>query len=428
MQKIAVFGLGVTGMACVEYFLTQNINLFVVNRGEPTTWPEYSTLASKLSANHMFEENSAKSTLNEMDLIILSPGIPREHNILQGIDQEKIISDIEYFSRLIKVPIIAITGTNGKTTTTLMTQALLLSAGKRVFMGGNIGIPVAHVMKVQHEIDVMLLEVSSFQLESTFDFHPRISAILNISQNHAERYSSMESYAKAKYRIMQNQMDDDTILVHSSANAPQLYVHGIRPRNITDLYLLEQVQGLQHPKLKLKHNRLNFAFASLMAESLGIKPDYQKALSLFTPAKYRMEYIGQYKGADVYNDAKSTNPSSLGTALDSIEGSTLLIIGGKLRGRDDFSLVKKFDKKLVEVFAFGEAREEIYQQLASTFKVVQVKDLLDLKESLEANTLKIDNILFAPSLPSYDLFKNFEQRGKAIEDMFKAMSGFVASN
>jgi UDP-N-acetylmuramoylalanine--D-glutamate ligase len=181
---------------------------------------------------------------------------------------------------------------------------------------------------------------------------------------------------------------------------------------------------VQHAKLKLKHNRINFAFATMMVESLGFRPDFQKALNLFTPAKYRMEYIGKYKGADVYNDSKSTNPSSLGTALDSIEGPTLLIIGGKLRGRDDFSLVKKFQKKLVKVLALGEARDEIFRQLSSEMVVEPIKDLSQLKQALENNQHQVDNILFAPSLPSYDLFKNFEQRGRAVEEMFRSMSGF----
>ncbi len=424
MQKIAVFGLGVTGMACVEYFLTQAVDLYVVNRGAPASWSEYSSLASKISPENLLDESQAQTKLKAMDLILLSPGIPREHPILQGITDKKIMSDIEYFSSFIRVPIIAITGTNGKTTTTLMTEALIKSAGKNVFTGGNIGIPLAHVMNVKDEIDVMLLEVSSFQLESTFDFHPQVSAILNISQNHAERYSSMESYAKAKYRIMQNQNEKDTILVHTSANAPQLYLPGIRPRSISDRELLEKIQHVQHAKLKLKHNRINFAFATMMVESLGFRPDFQKALNLFTPAKYRMEYIGKYKGADVYNDSKSTNPSSLGTALDSIEGPTLLIIGGKLRGRDDFSLVKKFQKKLVKVLALGEARDEIFRQLSSEMVVEPIKDLSQLKQALENNQHQVDNILFAPSLPSYDLFKNFEQRGRAVEEMFRSMSGF----
>jgi UDP-N-acetylmuramoylalanine--D-glutamate ligase len=393
-----IFGNARTGISGAQYLKQAGHAVEMVALDEPESWSNYLFLRDLLGRENLYNQKKYHLT-SEIDFVLLSPGIPREHPLLKNYPADKIISDIELLSRQTKIPIIAITGTNGKTTTTLMLKALLESAGKKVFMGGNIGIACLNFFSLQEPVDFILLEVSSFQLESTFKFKPKLALITNISVNHLERYASFDHYKRAKLKIAQN-LDHKNELIMGVDEIDEI------------------IKKCEHPKLKLRHNKINFSNAINMINHLSLKYDINLALERYIPAAHRVEWVKNINGCDIYNDAKSTNPEATIAALNSFDHPLILIIGGKLRGGDDFSWPVTYKNKITELWAYGEASELIIKQLNNQLdKLVRVSDFNDLAKMISNAATGTKTVLFSPSLPSFDLFKNFEQRGDAFKDL-----------
>jgi UDP-N-acetylmuramoylalanine--D-glutamate ligase len=410
-MKVLVWGLGVSGLSAINYFSKQtDIELFITNAGDKEEWGQ-----QFLSKNICPEEN----LINESDtfsrcrpeLIILSPGVPRENKYVQAFIEKgvKVICDCEYLFQKVNIPIVAITGTNGKTTTTTMIKDALELSNKSVFMGGNIGIPAFDFFK-DPDKDFIVLELSSFQLESIDKLSPRVSILLNVSENHMERYNAFSDYKNAKLNIFRNQSENDLKLV------PRSFLG-----DVENSKEIQSLKGYNFSKSKLvgTHNFENFYCVEQTLSFLGIK-NYkeviQKLIDEFRSVPYRLEFLKTAGEINFYNDAKSTNSASTIAAIKSFEDDICLIMGGKVRDpnhtlKNDFK-----DLKIKKLIAIGEAKELIDRELSPYFEVVKANNL---KEAFELNLFSgfSGNVLFSPAFPSFDQYKNYIERGQDFTDL-----------
>ncbi len=405
-MKIALIGLGRSGLSVYRYLKAKSdCTIYLVNSGEPDSWACSDEVVDDLE--RAFSDNAAIMELGEMDQVVLSPGIPRDHLCLTYAIENNIpiISEIEFAYIHSDIPVVGITGTNGKTTTTTMIGEILSIIGFSAFIGGNIGIPYSDLLLEKKKYDIAVIELSSFQLESIKTFRPQISLLLNISDNHTERYSAFDDYKKAKERIFLNQKSDDVAIVNT--------VEKRKPREIK----IEPLTGFDFSKSKLVgfHNKLNFFCAYTVASILAkrdITKEFQEFINEFTGVSFRLQFICEKKGLLFYNDAKSTNTDATLSAVNAFKdkGELSVIIGGKLRDKK-ISIQKDIDFSLFKnVYLLGEARtlldEKIKSKNKKSFETLEMV-FEDLKKNKEEGI-----VVFSPGFPSFDQYKNYEHRGQ----------------
>lgn len=427
INKVAVFGMARSGKSVLRLAQKTFPEVFAVNKGPVDEW--YGSLEG-IVREKCFSQNHFP--FKDMDLIVLSPGIPLTIPELAEARSLSIpiISEIEFAWRFVQeIPVIAVTGTNGKTTTTTMIFEYLKRSGKKVFCGGNIGIPYTEMVLSEETFDLAVIEVSSFQLETIESFHPKVALILNVFPNHSERYSSVEDYAAAKYRLIDNLTHEDTLILGEDnaylAKLPNtkarklLFRKGCLPPSFHESF------SFDHCRLPGEHNKANFYAAYLALKSLGIpglEENFQTFIDEFRGVSHRLEFVREWEGLKIYNDAKSTNMLATTTALQAFGDSQgiFLILGGKIRDPKDLILpeLESFNDKVKGIFAIGEAAEKISRELGGKFSVKMVKDLEGLKNELIQSRPK-GVLIFSPGFPSFDQFKNFEDRG----EKFKVMVG-----
>ncbi len=431
INKVAVFGMARSGKSALKLAMNTFPEVFAVNQGKVENW--FPTLEVQgLSRERCFSQN--EFLFEDMDLIILSPGIALSVPELNKARERSvpIISEIEFAWRFVQnIPVVAITGTNGKTTTTTMIAEFLKKSGKKIFCGGNIGIPYSEMILSQETFDLAVIEVSSFQLETIQFFHPKVALILNIFPNHSERYTSVQDYAAAKYRLIDNLNHEDTLILgEDNAYLPSLPVTKARKL----LFRKGSLPPSFHERFSFKdcplpgeHNQANFYAAYLALESLGIKgleESFQNFINEFKGVPHRLEFVREWQALKIYNDAKSTNMLATTTALRAFEESKdlYLVLGGKIRDPKDLILpdLLPFKNRVKKIYSIGEASEKIAKDLGKNFEVEEVKDLLGLKEEL-VRTNPEGVLIFSPGFPSFDQFKNFEDRGEKFKSVMRSL-------
>ena len=360
--------------------------------------------------------------------MILSPGISHDHNFVQSIKSLgiPIWSEIELAFRLMeKSPqIIAITGTNGKTTTVSLLGEILKKSGLKPFIGGNIGVSFCEYVLNQSDFDIICLELSSFQLEQIDKFKPDIAFILNISMNHGERYDCLEDYFTAKFNIQKNMDHTNPLFLHEAIMEKFLVkskasIIKFPPLNYIEL--LQKEYELEHFKLQGDHNLLNLWACHLVALKLKISSKVvNDVLKTFKAIAHRIELINSSLGIPVYNDSKSTNFESTKVALNSFDTKVDLILGGKLRGVGDSiaSHIPFLKEKCRMIYLIGESAEPLSRDLSGQIDHVVCDDLKVVYKSLKKDkNSKI--VLFSPGHPSFDQFKNYIQRGEYFKKTFQ---------
>lgn len=436
-KKIAVWGLGVSGLSALRLIKALDGDAFVINCGEVASWLKPSGALNFLAQNKCFSESSPGLSLilESIDLIILSPGIPRNHKLLKSLLEKGIPvwGEIELAFRYLKEmkalsPLIGITGTNGKTTTTTLLSEMLIADQKKVFTGGNIGIPFCdyayEIFLGGNKKDYILLELSSFQLESIEEFHANIALILNLYQNHGERYQSLEEYGESKFLITKNFTNEDTLIYSEDFSLIAEWAKKQKGKKISfTTNSFEINYQLENFKLPGIHNLANLFFAVKVAEEIKLTPDaIQKTIDSFRGVPNRIEFIsstGELSHFLIYNDAKSTNWDATLTAVKAMESFNLpihLILGGKKRGSgDSIRPYLEYLKKHVESFyLIGEAADDIYLELKNERCDVKItrtlKETIDFLKGKKKNKKEI--ILFSPAFPSFDQFKDYADRGE----------------
>jgi len=340
-----------------------------------------------------------------------------------------LLGELELASRFCKCPIVAITGTNGKTTTTELVDAVLAAGGKRTKASGNIGTAFSAAVRDSANLDVMVVEVSSFQLEQIAEFRPHVSVHLNLTPDHLDRYKSMEEYEAAKWQIFRNQTAADFAIVNTNLRLPEMKAQKItinatsEPADyqLIDGWLVargERVLDQSRTNLVGPHNAENMLAALAVADIYAIPREAAiRAFCAYKPLPHRLEKVGVIDGVTFINDSKATNIDALEKALLSMKSPVVLLAGGKDKGLDFSGLTPLVREKAKALVLIGQMTEKFFALWNSTVPCTKATTLADAVDQTQKLAQSGDIVLFSPGCSSFDMFKDFEDRG----DQFRAL-------
>ena len=431
-QSILVVGLGMTGYSIIKHLAKKPCNITVADSRDlppyfgqvKNDYPEVELLMGKIPFN----------TFDQYDQIIASPGVDMsEAKQLQS----PLIGDIELFAQNVDRPVIAITGSNGKSTVTMLVSELLKAAGMQVKTGGNIGTPALDLLEGDSP-DIFVLELSSFQLECTYSLKPASSTILNISEDHMDRYDDLDQYIDAKLKVFRHADKlvfnrDDQYVNSKRVNAAQAGISfGLdSPPGKDDFGVVEREQGrcmvrgkeilarVDQSILQGNQNTANILAAFALVESAGValKPNVVRAALLFGGLPHRCELVKEQEDVKWINDSKGTNVGATIAAIKGFSQPVILILGGKGKGADFKPLANAISEKVIHTILFGEDAEIILSDLEKTRETHRVTTLEEAV--ILAKTLSHpDNVvLFSPACASFDMFDNYEHRGNVFKQL-----------
>ncbi|MFA4905497.1 MAG: UDP-N-acetylmuramoyl-L-alanine--D-glutamate ligase [Candidatus Margulisiibacteriota bacterium] len=425
-KKVTILGLGKSGVAAARRLVPLKAQVTVSealseDKLDPEALAHLKALKVKIEVG-----GHTLSALDGADLIVVSPGVHLDIPIILEAKKRNIpvISEIELGYRFIHKPIIAVTGTNGKTTTASLLGEILSAAGKKVMVAGNIGFPLVEVNDT--DLDFIVLEISSYQLETIVTFRPWISILLNLAEDHIERHRSMKEYAAAKARIFLNQKKNDYVIY----NAEDELVSQIATKAEARLISFSVKHPFLDPK-KIKipgeHNLQNSLAAAQAALICGVpQKTIDEVLRTFPGVEHRIEFVTEKKGVKFYNDSKGTNPDSTIVALKSLyqkDKNIIVILGGRDKGGDLTDLVHLVSDAAKKVVLIGEASERFHKELKKDgYKdVILAQDFKDAVNTSYKLARSGDIVLLSPACASFDMFKNFEERGKTFKDLVSAL-------
>lgn len=403
-KRITVVGLARSGLACASLLFELGAQVSITDNKDT----ELLRLnASSLKSRGIKIElgRHSPSFIKGRDLIIISPGVPSDAEpvIWAHKFNVSLISEIEVGWVLCPATIIAVTGSNGKTTVTTLLGKVLETAGKRAFVCGNIGTPFSAQVAEMKEQDYVCLEVSSFQLETVDKFKPKISVILNFSRNHLDRHRDMQEYLGAKKRIFMNQDKDDYLVV----NAEDALL-----RKLTQELAVRIVYFLKTPGLSP-----NQSAVLTVAELVGIKEELcLEVFRDFKGAEHRQEYVADIAGVRFINDSKATTVEAAIYALENIDRPVVLIAGGKDKGLDYSDILRPARKKIKEVVLIGQAKEKIKKALEAELPVCDARSLQEAVDIAFKKSSPGDCVLFSPMCSSFDMFRDYEERGRVFKE------------
>ncbi|OVE76738.1 UDP-N-acetylmuramoyl-L-alanine--D-glutamate ligase [bacterium F11] len=410
-KRVLVVGLGISGISAAR-FLCQKGSLVSIfdQKSKKILKPQLDKLPSNvsfLSKTNAFEANS-------FDLLVVSPGVPWDHPLLVKARKKGIPvwPELELGWRFVRPrKTVAITGTNGKTTTTRLIEAILKNGQKKVVVGGNIGHPLTSLISRIKSDTILVLEISSYQLEAHHTFHPNIAVWLNLTPDHLGRHRTMRRYANAKNRLFQFMKGNDVVVLNRKDKWCREAARTIRCRKkwFPTSQLKKTTSTLLIPG---EHNVENAMASSVVAESLGVlKKDILKTLSTFSGVEHRLQKVAVKKGVTYINDSKSTNIDSTKVALKAFGKNVYLILGGEHKGTPYTSLIPYMKRKVRNVLTIGESSHLIKQDLKDTVRVVPCQSLKRAVWYASRQAKNGDIVLLSPACASFDQYKNFEERG-----------------
>jgi UDP-N-acetylmuramoylalanine--D-glutamate ligase len=443
-KKILVVGLGKSGLAAA---------LFLRRRGALVTVSDVRSaeqlakeIPALIEAGIMVEAGGhGLLTFRRQDLIVVSPGVPLDTPELAQVKHFglPVIGELELAARFLKGHALAVTGSNGKTTTTTLLGEILKAGGLPTLVGGNIGLPVIALIDDSAEDTWSVLEVSSFQLETTEQFHPEIAVILNITPDHLDRHGSFENYCAAKERIFAAQTAED-FLVLNADNTP---CAAAAARSVAKVYWFsvehpvpqgawleqgsvvyrtaedaptEHVMPLRGIPLKGSHNIENVLAAVVAARLAGVPAEIiRHAVESFQAVEHRLEYVVTHNGVAYYNDSKATNVDATAKAIAAFSGGIHLILGGKDKNSDYTLLADLLRERVSAVYTIGSAAAKIESHLRGVVSIYSCETLEKAVASAAAAARPGEVVLLAPACSSFDQFENYEQRGKVFKQLVK---------
>jgi len=452
-KQVAVIGLGRSGLAAARLLTVRGAQVVLVDEKTPEKLGAWIEKAKELPVRLSLGKMDTSVLLNS-DLIVTSPGVPFDHPALELARDKgvRVIGELELAYGYCPSPLIAITGTNGKTTTTSLTAAMIAASGEKAVACGNIGKAFSEAVFELAAEDWAVLEVSSFQLETIEEFRPNVAAVLNVTPDHLDRHGSMQAYVEMKSRIFENQKPEDAAVLNagdkytpifSGLLKSQLYLFGFADRMkgaprpgcyvVGDHLELLGRTLLKNSGLKIPgtHNLENACAAALMASLAGV-PDaaIARALAEFPGVEHRLENAGQVEGVTFINDSKGTNVNSVEKALESFGRPIVLILGGRDKNGDFRALAPLVKEKVTRIVAFGECKAKVVQQLGDAATVVEAETLEEVVNGAFAASEKNGVVLFSPGCASFDMFHNYEDRGRqfkaAVEKLARSKAGATA--
>ena len=450
-KRVLVVGFGVSGVAISKYMAKQGAKVTVSDQKQKNELLEHVNACADLKLEYEFGKHNPK-TFETAELIVVSPGIPMNIKPLEEARAKNvpITTEVELAVAAIKEPIIAITGTNGKTTTTKLIGEMFVADGKKAFVGGNIGRPLLDYVMEDEKADVVVAELSSFQLETLEKLTPAVAVFTNIEEDHLDRYGDLQHYVEAKKRLLKAcnrnsfvvlNYDNPNVAAFEKENLGRLiwftkrnpmsvsgsfaeefsgtYLDAAKKQIISKVTGREEVYDLSKFKLFGEHNKENLIAAMSAARAVGVSQKaIQSVIDTFKGVPHRLEFIRRKDGVYFFNDSKGTNVMSVQRSLAAFHANPIILIaGGKDKGGDFTPLVDLVRKKCKILILLGEAKEKINRAIgdyAETYLVGTFEEavLLGYQKSRSG-----DIILLSPGCASYDMFRNFEERG----DYFKKL-------
>lgn len=449
-KKISVIGAARSGIGVSRLLRNSGARVFVSDNSDAAKLGR--NVAELQKEDIEFETGRHSDRVFDCSLMVLSPGVPSDTPVVLEANKRsiKVVSELEVASWFCRAPIVAITGSNGKTTTTTLTGRIFSDAKKKHVVAGNIGEAFSNFVLGVAETDVVVLEVSSFQLDFIESFHPAVSAILNITRNHMDRYgNSMERYAASKARIFMNQTPDDTLIYNADDELTKLKVQSAKCKRIpfsTQRELDEGafvrrgilttiLNGKESPIVEVsqisvrgEHNLQNAMAATLAVQSMGVSPAYiRSTLRNFKGVEHRQEFVREVNGVKYVNDSKATTVEAVSRALGAYTEPIVLILGGKDKGNDYNQIVNAVKKKVRAIVAVGASAGTVMKNFTGIVPVERVDtigseipNIMSMQKTINVATSLArhgDLVLLSPACTSFDWFTDFEERGK----VFKAI-------
>lgn len=441
-KKIVVIGMGKTGIASAAFLGKKGAQVTVTDEKSPDKW---NVEFEKIAREKWLEvgEYGNVSILKDAEMVVPSPGIPPDNKLLVAALKNNIavVSEIELAYWFIKVPIIAVTGTNGKTTTTTLLGEILQRSGKKVFVGGNIGNPLIEYAETFQNDDFIVAEISSFQLQWIEKFRPFIAVLLNITSDHINYHGSFAEYGRIKSRIFANQTKNDFAILNAEDDEQKKMAGSVHARiakfsskNILSegIFVEDKNIVLSMPEtgeekypltminLPGAHNVENVMVAIAAARLCGCgRADIIKAIGAFHGLPHRIEFVREKNSVKFYDDSKGTNVGSVLRALETFSQPVILLLGGRDKEGDFDSLRPLLKTKVKKLILFGEARERIASLIGEDVPFLKKTKLREAVESAYRDAVPGDVILLSPGCASFDEFTNYKERGNFFKEVVR---------
>ena len=427
-KRIVVLGAGISGVGAAVLAKKKGFEVFVSDKGKITEDNKKVLLINEIDweeNNHTFDK------ILNADEVIKSPGIPDNIELIQNLKNAKIplISEVEFAFRYTKAKIAAITGSNGKTTTTLLLGHVLKTAGYDVLVAGNVGVGFA-LSIAERDYDYIVLELSSFQLDGIKKFRSDVAILLNITPDHLDRYDyNLENYSASKFKITENQQEqdflvynaDDEIVKAIKTKAKKLPISlkneqkegGFLNKNELIIKLNNNTMTMQELALQGKHNIFNSMAAAMAARVFEVKDSViRQSMIDFQNVEHRLEYVLTVHGIDFINDSKATNVNACWFALESMTKGVVWIVGGVDKGNDYSELAEMVDEKVKAIICLGENNQNIIDAFKDKVDtIVQASTMSEAVNQSYSLASKGETVLLSPACASFDLFANYEDRG-----------------
>ncbi len=442
-KKILIVGLGRTGVAASKFLASKGAKVIISDHKSKAELADYLELMADVNVEYDLGGHSPKLFL-EQDIIMLSPGISSQLKIFEYARQNgvHVTGEFEFMTQFITKPMIALTGTNGKTTTVSLITEMLRESGKKVWVGGNYGKPVSELLMMEEETDVVVLEVSSFMLEHVVNFNPKNIVFMNLAENHLDRHKTMEEYVNAKRKIFLNTNQGTTSVLNADDNAvvelardpavqrgrifyfsrkpslePQIMNIGgaVNIRDEVKVRTGPDIEVFSVAKIKMRgqHAVENVMAAVLVSREQGATHDaIQKVIDTYTGLEHRIEYVRRVGGVSFYNDSKATNVHAVIRALKSFDENVILVMGGKDTALNYTPLRDEIRKKVKTLILVGEAKERINRDVgdyAETFLIGTFDEAIHVAYSKSRIN---DTVLLSPGASSFDVFDDYRERGE----------------
>ncbi|MBI3603045.1 MAG: UDP-N-acetylmuramoyl-L-alanine--D-glutamate ligase [Nitrospirae bacterium] len=456
-KKVTVMGLARSGVAAARLLQAVGAKVTVADAKEDA---DVATVLSQLDrrALTVMVGRGYESALEGAELVVISPGVPYRMAALQAVRRRggRVIGEMELASWFLTAPTLAVTGTNGKSTTVTLTGLFLAESGKRVFVGGNLGTPLCEAAlafyqwksqgrgDVKGPYDYIVAEVSSFQLETIERFHPWIAAVLNVSMDHMDRYESLQDYVETKARIFQNQTAEDFALLNRDDERVAGLDRGLRAKVLgfsrtkpveAGAYLdgdrvmvavggrIDEVCRREDIRIPGGHNLANAMAALTIALLCGCPLEAaRRVLQTFPGLEHAMEIVRERAGVTFVNDSKGTNVDATLKALESFNRPIVLIAGGRDKGGDFARLGESVARRVKKVILIGEAAPRIREALSGFERISDAASLREAVETAAREATSGDVVLLSPACASFDMFADYKDRGTQFKNLVKGLS------
>src|SRR5438094_1085072 len=446
-RKALVIGAARSGIASAR-FLAQRGAIVALNDRKPLTEWSPEALALKTEGVGQFAGDPPALLLDQVDLVVVSPGVPTRAIPIRYADRRgaEVIGEIELASRFLRGGIVAITGTNGKTTTTSLIGAMLKDAGMKVQVGGNIGTPLISMVESSRDVGWTVAEVSSFQLETIVDFHPSVAAVLNVTPNHLDRYDSLMDYAAAKLGIFRNQTTGDVAILNADDEIVSSWANGLRARVVQFSVKRELNAGLflrgrelvsrteegervlatrDEMRLRGTHNVENVLAAMAACQAFGLPAEsLRRTIQRFRPVEHRLEEVAEIEGVRFFNDSKATSVDATMKALEAFAdepGKIVLILGGLGKQAPYAPLRPLIRDRVRKMILIGEDAPVIEREIGDAAPFEIATNMREAVEQASAAAEEGDIVLLAPACASFDMFESFEHRGRVFKEEVQSL-------